>query len=337
VDRCNLECRRLECVRLEIVTGYVARRVIAAIPSLVGISVILFAIIHLGPGDPLSVYGANPNITPEVRAQIMHQYGLDLPLPLQYARWASGFIVGDWGTSYFENRPVNQVVLDRLPTTLLVMGLAFVISLLLAVPIGVVSAIKQYSVLDHLLTTVSFLGISVPSFFSGLVLIIIFGVELKWLPFVFQGDLPITGPDAILTEAKQLVLPLAVLALYYVGIMARYVRSALLEVMHQEYVRTARAKGLPERSVLALHCLRNALQPVITLVALNIPGIFTGAIITEQIFSIPGVGRLLVNSITNSDYLVVMAIVFLYAVLMILCNLVADVAYAVVDPRVSYG
>jgi peptide/nickel transport system permease protein len=315
---------------------YVARRLVTAVPILIGISIVLFLILHLSPGDPLSIYAANPNITPEVKAQIIHHYGLDQPLAVQYLRWARGLFTGDWGQSYFENRPVTHVIADRLPVTLRVMGAAFVLSLVLAFPIGIISAVKQYSLLDHLLTTVSFVGLSVPPFFSGLVLIIVFGVKLRWLPFVYTSHVPETGLNGLLVQVKQLVLPLTVLALYQVGVMTRYIRAAMLEVLHLDYVRTGRAKGLPERTILTRHALRNALLPVITLIALNVPGIFTGAIITEQIFSIPGIGRLLINSILNSDYLVVMAIVFIYAVLTVLCNLAADVAYGLLDPRISY-
>jgi peptide/nickel transport system permease protein len=315
---------------------YIARRLVTLVPILVGISVVLFAILQLSPGDPLSIYAANPNVTPEVKAQIARHYGLDQPLTVQYLRWLTGLFTGDWGQSYFENRPVTQVVLDRLPVTLRVMGSAFVLSLVIAFPIGILSAVKQHSIWDHLLTTWSFVGLSVPPFFSGLVLIIVFGVELKWLPFVYSSQLPETGVDRFVAEIKQLVLPLLVLGLFQVGVMTRYIRAAMLEVLHLDYIRTGRAKGLRERTVLGRHALRNAMLPVITLIALTIPGIFTGAIITEQIFSIPGIGRLLINSIVTSDYLVVMAIVFIYAVLTVLCNLVADVAYGLLDPRITY-
>jgi peptide/nickel transport system permease protein len=315
---------------------YIARRLMMAVPILIGISIVLFLILHFSPGDPLSIYAANPNVTPEVKAQIAHHYGLDQPLAVQYLRWARGLFVGDWGQSFFENRPVTHVVADRLPVTLRVMGAAFVLSLLLAFPIGVISAVKQHSPLDHLLTTVSFVGLSVPPFFSGLVLIIVFGVKLRWLPFVYTSQVPEAGVRGLVVQGKQLILPLAVLGLYQVGVMTRYIRAAMLEVLHLDYIQTARAKGLPERTLLVRHGLRNALLPVITLVALTIPGIFTGAIITEQIFSIPGIGRLLINSILNNDYLVVMAIVFTYAVLTVLCNLAADVAYALLDPRITY-
>jgi peptide/nickel transport system permease protein len=315
---------------------YIARRLVTAIPILIGISVVLFVILHLSPGDPLSIYAANPNVTPEVKAQIVHHYGLDQPLAVQYLRWAEGLFTGDWGQSFFENRPVTQVVLDRLPVTLRVMGTAFLLSLLVAFPIGILSAVKQYSLLDHVLTTVSFVGLSVPPFFSRLVLIIVFGVKLKWLPFVYTSQVPATGWHGAVVQVKQLILPLMVLGLYQVGVMTRYIRAAMLEVLHLDYMRTGRAKGLPEGTLLLRHGLRNALLPVVTLIALYVPAIFTGAIITEQIFAIPGIGRLLINSIQNNDYLVVMAIVFIYAVLTVLCNLAADVAYALLDPRITY-
>lgn len=316
---------------------YIARRLVTAVPILIGISVVLFAILHLSPGDPLSIYAANPNITPEVKARIVHHYGLDRPLAVQYLRWVRGLVTGDWGQSFFENRPVTDVVRDRLPITLTVMGAAFGLSLLLAFPIGVVSAVKQYSFLDHVLTTTSFVGLSVPPFFSGLLLIIVFGVKLGWLPFVYTSHVAEGGLTALAIQVKQLILPLAVLGLYQVGVMTRYIRAAMLEVLHLDYIRTGRAKGLPERAILLRHGLRNAMLPVITLIALNVPAIFAGAIITEQMFSIPGIGRLLINSIVNNDYLVVMAIVFIYAVLTVVSNLAADVAYGLLDPRITYA
>lgn len=315
---------------------YIIHRLLTSIPMLIGISIILFVIVHLSPGDPLSIYAANPNITPEMKAQIRHHYGLDQPLPVQYLKWAQGLFTGDWGQSFFENRPVTHVILDRLPTTLEVMGSAFLLSLLVAFPLGVLSAVRQYSLLDHLLTTTSFVGLSVPPFFSGLVLIIVFGVQLHWLPFVYSSDIQAAGLQRLSLEIKQMVLPLVVLGLYQVGVMTRYIRAAMLEVLKLDYMRTGRAKGLPERTVVVRHGLRNAMLPVITMIALNIPAIFTGAIITEQIFSIPGIGRLLINSITNNDYLVVMALVFIYAILTVLSNLAADVAYGILDPRISY-
>src|SRR5215217_6747477 len=262
--------------------GYVARRLVTSIPILIGFSLLLFVILQLSPGDPLGIYAANPNITPETRAQIIHHYGLDQPLAIQYARWVEGLFTGDWGQSFFENRPVTHVVLDRLPVTLRVMGTAFLLSLLVAVPIGIVSAVKQYSLLDHVLTTVSFVGLSVPPFFSGLVLIIFFGVQLKWLPFVYTSQVPETGWQGAIVQVKQLILPLMVLGLYQVGVMTRYIRAAMLDVLRLDYIRTGRAKGLPERTLLLRHGLRNALIPVVTLIALNVPAIFTGAIIVEQ-------------------------------------------------------
>ena len=315
---------------------YLIRRLLTAIPILIGISMLLFAIIHLAPGDPLSIYAANPNVTPEMKAQIRHHYGLDQPLPVQYLKWAQGLFTGDWGQSFFENRPVTAVILDRLPTTLVVMGSAFLLSLLLAFPLGVISAVRQYSLLDHLLTTASFIGLSVPPFFSGLVLIIVFGVQFHWLPFVYSSDIQAQGLHGLPSEIKQLILPLLVLGLYQVGVMTRYIRASMLEVLNLDYIRTGRAKGLPERTVIVRHGLRNAMLPVITMIALSIPAIFTGAIITEQIFSIPGIGRLLINSITNNDYQVVMALVFIYAILTVLSNLGADIAYGILDPRISY-
>jgi peptide/nickel transport system permease protein len=311
---------------------FIARRLLISIPIVFGVTVILFAILQLSPGDPLGVYAANPNLSPEVRARIVAHYGLDQPLPVQYLQWVEGLVRGDWGTSFLENRPVTEVVVERLPVTLRVMGLSFLIGLLISIPLGVISAVRHRSISGAIVGPLTLVGVSIPPFFSGLILIIIFGVKLGWLPFVYS-----TEPRGFIDDVRQLVLPLAVLSLYQVGVMTRFVRSAMLEVLAQDYLRTGRAKGLSERTIVFSHAFRNAAIPLVTLIALNIPAVFTGAIIVEQLFSIPGIGRLLINSVLSSDYLVVMAIVLVFAILTVLCNLLADITYVLLDPRITYA
>jgi len=314
---------------------YIARRLVLSLPILLGITIILFAILQLSPGDPLGVYAANPNLSPEVRAQIIAHYGLDKPIPIQYLNWLEGLARGDWGTSFLENRPVSQVVMDRLPVTLRIMGLSFLLGTLVAIPLGIVSAILRGSRVGGFIGPATLIGMSIPPFFSGLVLIIVFGVKLDWFPFVYSSDPAGSGLSGFANQARQLVLPLLVLGLYQIGIMTRFVRAAMLDVLHHDYIRTGRAKGLPERAVILNHGFRNALIPIVTLIALNIPALFTGAIIVEHLFAIPGIGRLLVNSVLVSDYMVVMAIVFVVAVLTLLSNLIADVINARLDPRTA--
>lgn len=316
---------------------YILRRLLISIPILIGITIILFAILQLSPGDPLGIYAANPNLTPEVRAQIVAHYGLDQPAPVQYLHWAGGLVRGDWGTSFLENRPVTDVVLDHLPITLKIMGLSFLISLAIAIPLGILCAVRQHTPLGSLLSMLTSLGVAIPPFFSGLVLIIVIGVKLDWLPFIYMSSTGTTGIAGLIDRAEQLALPLLVLGFYQVGFMTRFVRSAMLEVLQLDYLRTGRAKGLPERAVILEHGFRNALIPVVTMVALHIPAMFTVVVIVEQLFAIPGAGSLLVTSVLSSDYLVVMGVVLVFAALTLICNLFADVAYAMLDPRITYS
>jgi peptide/nickel transport system permease protein len=313
-------------------SGYIVRRLTSALPTLIFISMIVFAILALAPGDPLAQFAANPDIPPEVRENIRHQLGLDQPVAVRYVKWATAFLYGDWGYSFASRIPVSRLILQRLPTDLWVVGSAYLVAVILAIPVGVLSAVKQYSLFDQIATTCAFIGFSLPTFFTGIVLILIFSVRLHWLPFIFNAT--VTDPVVIV---KQAVMPVAVLALFQSAGLMRFVRSSVLDNVGQDYVRTAQAKGLPRRTVIIRHVLRNGLIPVVTLLALGLPAVFTGAVITEQIFRVPGIGSLLITSIQNSDTPVVMVITFVYAILVVLFNLVADIIYGVLDPRIKYG
>jgi peptide/nickel transport system permease protein len=311
---------------------YLIRRAIISIFTLIAISIVVYTILALAPGDPLSGFATNPNVPPELRERIRKTMGLDDPIHVQYLRWASAYIKGDWLQSYSAKIPVRDYVMSRLPTTLMISGSAFLLSILVAVPIGVLSALKQYSLFDQAATTFAFLGFSIPTFFSGILMILIFSVYLGWFPFVYDSQ--VTG---FLPTVKQAIMPIIVLGLAGAAQLMRFVRASMLETITQDYVRTARAKGLREKSVVILHAMRNALIPVVTVVALQVPEIFGGAIITEQIFRIPGIGRALIDGIYSKDVPVVMAITFGIAVLVVLFNVIADILYAVLDPRIRYS
>jgi peptide/nickel transport system permease protein len=311
---------------------YLIRRAIISIFTLIAISIVVYTILALAPGDPLSGFANNPNVPPELRERIRKTMGLEDPIPVQYLRWASAYIHGDWLQSYSAKIPVRDYVLSRLPVTLMISGSALLISILVAVPIGVLSALKQYSMFDQVATTFAFLGFSIPTFFSGILMILVFSVYLGWLPFVYDSQ--VTG---FLPTVKQSIMPILVLGLAGAAQLMRFVRASMLETISQDYVRTARAKGLREKSVVVLHAMRNALIPVVTVLALQVPEVFGGAIITEQIFRIPGIGRALIDGIYSKDVPVVMAITFGIAVLVVLFNVIADIMYAVLDPRIRYS
>ena len=316
---------------------YVIRRLAQAVPTLVAISVVLFAIISLAPGDPLAAFAADPRVPEEVKANIRKQLGLSDPLPVQYAKWAKSMATGEWGTSFQSRSNVRTLVWQRLPATLAVLGTAFLLSLLIAIPIGILSAIKQYSAFDQVATVFAYIGNALPTFVSGLFLIIVFGVKLKWFPFIYRSNVDQQGLAGAVEHVRQAALPVAVLTLFQTAGLMRYTRASMLEAIRQDYVRTARAKGLRENKVLTGHAMRNALIPVVTIVALQVPGVFGGAVVTEQIFRVPGMGSLLINAIQNKDTPVIMAVTFLFAVLVVLCNLLADVVYGLLDPRIKFG
>ena len=316
--------------------SYLTKRLLISIPTLIAISIVIFAILALAPGDPMGEFAANPSITPEIRENIRKSLGLDQPIYLRYVKWAWAFIRGDMGYSFTSRSPVFDLILQRLPPTLWVVASAYIVGVLIAFPLGVISALKRYSFLDQVITTFAFLGFSLPTFFTGLLLIIVFSVQLNWLPFIYNSTLKVTDWSSLVAQIKQSIMPISVLALYQSAVLMRFVRSAILDELNQEYVRTAYAKGLNSFAVLKNHILRNATIPIVTLVALDIPAIFTGALITEQIFRVPGIGALLIDSIYRSDTPVVMAITFIYGLLIVVFNLVADLTYGFLDPRVRY-
>lgn len=317
---------------------YFARRLLLAIPTLLAISFIIFAVLSLAPGDPMSQFALNPAVPFEVRENYRRSLGLDQPWPIRYVKWLYTLVTtGDFGYSWSSRIPVMQLILQRLPTTLWVIGVSYVLSIILAIPLGIISAVKQYSIFDHLSTTIAFVGFSLPTFFTGLILILIFGVRLKWFPWIYDSTIKVTDADSFLLLLKQSVLPIAVLTLFQTATLMRYVRASMLENLPQDYVRTARAKGLTERAVLFGHVFRNSLIPVVTLIALGIPAIFTGALITEQIYRVPGIGALLVSSFNSSDTPVIMGVTFIFAVLVVLFNLLVDVIYGFLDPRIKYS
>ena len=315
---------------------YIARRLLIAIPTIIVISFVVYAILALAPTDPLSQFGADPRVPPEVRANIRHALGLDDPWPIRYVKWVSSLARGDFGTSFMSHSSVMDLIQQRLPNTLAVVGVAYLIGVILAVPIGMISAVRRYTLFDHVATTFAFVGFSVPTFFTGLLLIIVFSINMRWFPFIYDSTLQIHDLSTFLDQVKQSIMPITVLALFDTATIARYTRAEMLEHLPLDYVRTARSKGLKEQVVVLRHVLRNSLIPVVTLVALGVPAVFGGAIVTEQIFRVPGIGELLVRSIGDGDTPVVTAILLIFAVLVVLFNLLADVLYAVLDPRIKY-
>ena len=316
---------------------YLLRRILFTIPTLVGISLVLFTILAMAPGDPFEELALNPNIPAEVRLNLRHQFGLDDPIPIRYVRWFTAMLRGDWGYSFVSRVDVERLILQRLPTTLFVLGTAYGVALLIALPVGVISAVRPYSLFDQIATTLAFIGYSLPTFFTGLLLILLFSLYLDWLPFIYRTTIEARGIHWVLEHLRQAAMPIAVLGLFEAASLTRFVRASMLDVIHQDFVTTARAKGLTERRIILWHVLRNALIPLITIVALQLPGIFTGAVITEQIFRVPGIGALLITAIMSTDTPVVMAITFVYAMLVVAFNLVADIIYGCLDPRISYS
>lgn len=314
---------------------YVLRRLLIAIPSLLGISLVLFVVLALAPGDPFSELATNPNVPPEVAMALRAKFGLDDPIYLRYVHWLNAMLHGDWGFSFVSRMNVDQLILQRLPATLYVIGSAQILALSIAIPVGVYAATKPYSLFDQVANTLAFVGFSLPTFFTGILFILIFSVTLDWLPFVYTTDIKGTGIHWVLEMIRQAIMPVAVLGLFQAASMTRFVRSAMLDVIRLDYVTTARAKGLGQAKVIVKHVMRNAMIPVVTLIALQMPAVFGGAIVTEQIFRIPGIGSLLISSILSNDTPVVMAVTFVFACLVVLFNLIADVLYGWLDPRIS--
>jgi peptide/nickel transport system permease protein len=306
------------------------------LPSLLGISVVLFTVLALAPGDPFGEMATNPNIPPEVRANLRLQFGLDDPIWQRYFHWLMSMLRGDWGFSFISRVDVDKLILQRVPVTLAVIGASQVLALLIALPVGIYSAARPYSWFDRIASTLAFVGFSLPTFFTGLLLILLFSIKLDWLPFVFRADIAGDGWQWWWQHIKQAIMPVLVLGLFQGASWTRYVRSAMLDVIRLDYVTTARSKGLKERAVVMKHVVRNALIPVVTLVALTMPQVFGGAIVTEQIFRVPGIGSLLIDAILRNDTPVIMAVTFVFSCLVILFNLIADLLYGWLDPRISY-
>ena len=331
---------------------YTIRRLLMAIPTLLFISLVIFLLLELAPGDPLADMPLT--IPPEVREKIRLSLGLGEPWYTRYALWLYNLTVTEplhwidasFGTTFAEGQqriisfqtrsPVFDTIGERIPQTLTVVGMAYLVGILIAVPIGVISAYRQYSWFDQIGTFVSMVGFSVPTFVTGVVLIVVFSVWLGWFPSIYDTTLKVTDWDSFLQQVRQMVMPVFVLALYNAAQISRYMRASMLDNLTQDYVRTARAKGLTERTVVLVHVLRNSMIPVVTVIALGVPGIFTGAIITENVFKVNGLGQQLLLSIQGNDAPMVLTISFVFAILIVLFNLVADVLYGVLDPRIRY-
>ncbi|MEQ1803902.1 MAG: ABC transporter permease [Burkholderiaceae bacterium] len=317
-------------------TNYILRRLLIALPSLLGISMILFTVLALAPGDPFEELANNPNVPAEVRMALRAKFGLDDPIWQRYFHWLASMLQGNWGFSFVSRINVDELIGQRLPVTIAVVGLSQLLALAVALPVGVLAAVKPYSWFDRIASTIAFIGFSLPTFFTGVVFILFFSIYLGWLPFVFRADISATGWAWWWEHFKQSIMPITVLGMFQGATMMRYVRSSVLDVIRLDYVTTARSKGLGEGSVIMKHVVRNALIPVVTLVALQLPAVFGGAIVTEQIFRIPGIGSLLIDAILRNDTPVVMAVTFVLSALVILFNLVADILYGWLDPRISY-
>jgi peptide/nickel transport system permease protein len=316
--------------------SYLLRRILLAIPSLLGISIILYTVLALAPGDPFGELASNPNVPPEVQAALRAKFGLDDPVWSRYLHWLSSMAHGDWGFSFVSRMNVDTLILQRVPVTLVVIGAAQVLAILVAVPVGVLAALRPYSLFDQIANTLAFVGFSLPTFFTGLLLILLFSVHLDWLPIVFRADVPGTGWAWWGEMIRQSIMPVLVLGLFQGASLVRYVRSSVLDVVRLDYVTTARSKGIGSRRVVIRHIVRNGMIPVVTLVALQMPVVFGGAIVTEQIFRVPGIGSLLISSILANDTPVVMGVTFVFAILVVLFNLIADLLYGWLDPRIAY-
>jgi peptide/nickel transport system permease protein len=315
---------------------YIIRRVLIALPSLLGISIVLFTVLAMAPGDPFGELATNPNIPPEVRLALRAKFGLDDPILSRYLHWLVAMLQGDWGFSFVSRMNVDTLILQRLPTTLIVIGSSQLLAILVALPVGVLAATRPYSLFDQIANTLAFIGFSLPTFFTGLLLILVFSVQLDWLPFVYRADINATGWQFYWEHIKQSIMPVTVLGLFQGASLVRYVRSSVLDVIRLDYVTTARSKGIGERKVITKHVVRNAMIPVVTLVALQMPIVFGGAIVTEQIFRVPGIGSLLISAMLANDTPVVMAVTFVFAALVVLCNLIADILYGWLDPRIAF-
>jgi len=315
--------------------SFILRRLLSVVPVLLIITFATFFLMQLLPGGPLAAYENNPEISQKDIERLRHEMGLDQPIHVQYWAWLKNFVKGDWGYSFTTKRPVLSEIWDRLPNTLYLTGISLIVALIIAIPAGIISATRQYSVFDHITTTLAYIGRSMPVFYSGLLLIIVFSIWLRWLP---SGGMQTLGKEfSLIDSLRHLFLPVLSLSTLIAAKYVRFLRTSMLEVIHLDYIRTAAAKGLSERVIIYKHAFRNAAIPLVTIVAIDLPVLFAGALFTETIYSWPGMGRLFVDAATRFDYSVVMGIVAAIAFLVVVSNLLADVVYAILDPRITYS
>jgi len=322
-------------------TTYAIRRILQTIPILFIISILLFLMVRSAPGGPLTAARRNPNITEEQIQKLEEKLGLNRPLPVQYADWLGDMLRGDMGQSIKFRRPVSEMIGERIPNTLMLVGVSFLVTLLIALPVGILSARKPYSLFDYVATTITFMGQSLPVYWLGLGLILIFYVAIKnpvtGGPLFPGGGMNTFGKEGNLPDMLwHMVLPVTALSLGWAAWYSRFLRSSLLDVLHEDYIRTARAKGLADRAVYYKHALRNAILPLVTLIALDLPTLFAGALFVETIFSWPGMGRLFWDAARGRDYPVLLGVVMITAVLIVTANILADLAYGLLDPQVKY-
>jgi len=331
---------------------YALRRVLTSIPTLLFIALTIFLLLELAPGDPMAQVPLT--VPPEVKEKMRLALGLGEPVHIRFWKWLVQFFwieplnFADWlfNTSFSDGKqrviswqtrsPVMDIVIQRLPQTLWVVGLSYVVGILIAIPIGIYSAYRQYSVFDQVGTFVTMVGYSVPPFFSGVLVIVVFAIHLGWFPSIYDTTHQVNNWDSFVVQLKQMILPVMVLALQTTATISRFMRASMLDNLRQDYVRTARAKGLGEKVVVLSHVLRNSLIPVVTVIALGVPGIFGGAIITEQVFKVNGIGQLLITAIQANDLPMVQTLTFIFAILIVLFNLIADLLYGILDPRIRY-
>ncbi|MEM9474732.1 MAG: ABC transporter permease [Pseudomonadota bacterium] len=331
---------------------YTTRRLVLSVPTLLFISLVIFLLLELAPGDPMAQVPLT--VPDEVKQRMREALGLGEPMPVRFGKWLWQFFVVEplylidlgFGTSFAEGQqrviswqtrsPVMDIVAQRMPQTLWVVGTAYIVAILIALPIGIYSAYRQYSWFDQAGTFVTMVGFSIPPFFSGVLVIVIFSVQLGWFPSIYDTTHRVTDWDSFVVQLQQMIMPVMVLALQITSQLSRFMRASMLDNLNQDYVRTARAKGLSERVVVLVHVLRNSMIPVVTVIALGIPSIFGGAIITEQVFKVNGIGQLLITAIQANDLPMVQTLTFVFAILIVLFNLIADILYGILDPRIRY-
>ena len=314
-------------------TQYILRRLIQSLFIIWGCATLVFFMLRLIPGDPV-VQMLGPEYTPEAAEALRVKLGLDQPLHIQYVRWFGNVIRGDLGGSIATGETVMGIITTGLPKTLSLAALSFLIAIVIAIPAGIVAALKRNSAFDYAASLIAFIGVSMPSFWFGIILILIFAVQLRWLPAIGYAELT---EDGFVEWFKRLILPSLAIGAGYAAILMRFVRAGLLEVLNSDYVRTARAKGVRERAVVLRHALRNALIPVVTVIGIQLALLLSGAVVTETVFSIRGIGRILVGAIFDRDYPIVQGVILLIAVIFVLANLIVDIIYTFLDPRIHYG